>query len=92
MGIAKRVSAIEPLIELFAKTKFLNVQSKAAWALGEIGSPRALEILTAAFQTQHCLVPVIEALGKIGDAQTIAYLTVTLRDTWAKIEKRDASA
>ena len=92
MGIARRASAVEPLIELFAKTKFLNVQSKAAWALGEIGSPRALEILTAAFQTQHCLVPVIEALGKLGDEQTIAYLTVTLRDTDPEIRFSAAEA
>jgi len=80
MGVARRKEALEPLIELFAKSKSLSVQSQAAWALGELGEPRALEILTAAFQAEHCLIPVIEALGKIGDEQTIAYLTVALRD------------
>ena len=92
MGVARRKEAIEPLIELFAKSKSLSVQSQAAWALGEIGALRALEILTAAFQAEHCLIPVIEALGKLGDEQTIAYLTVALRDANGDIRFTTAEA
>ena len=81
MGVARHVPALEALIELFATHASVAVQSQAAWALGEIGSQRALEILEAAYRAQRCLIPVITALGKVGSNETLAQLTLGLRDT-----------
>lgn len=92
MGVARRASAVEALIELFATTTSAPVQSKAAWALGEIRSPRALEILTAAFHAQRCLLPVIEALGKVGDEETLANLPMALGDSDPEIRFASAEA
>ncbi|MEE2960365.1 MAG: HEAT repeat domain-containing protein [Myxococcota bacterium] len=81
MGVARCHRAIEPLIELFAKSDAITVQSEAAWALGEIGDERALEILEASFMSERCLIPVIVALGKMGNEATMGLLTIALRDT-----------
>ena len=81
MGVARYAPAVEALIELFATHSSVAVQSQAAWALGEIGSPRAVEILEAAYRAQRCLIPVITALGKVGTTETLAQLTLGLRDT-----------
>jgi HEAT repeat protein len=92
MGVARYKPALEALIELFATHPAVAVQSKAAWALGQIGSDRALEILEAAYRAQRCLMPVIEALGKVGSLETLAQLTIALRDTDADIRLMTAEA
>jgi HEAT repeat protein len=92
MGVARYEPAVEALIELFATHPAVAVQSKAVWALGEIGSSRALEIIEAGFRAQRCLIPVIEALGKLGSLETLAQLTLALRDDDSDIRLTTAEA
>ena len=92
MGVARHEPAVEALIELFATHPSVAVQSKAAWALGEIGSTRALEILEAAFRAERVLIPVIEALGKLGSAHSLSLLTLALRDADESIRLTGAEA
>ena len=92
MGVARYEPAVEALIELFANHPAIAVQSKAVWALGEIGASRAIEILEAGFRAQRCLMPVIEALGKVGTMETLAQLTLALRDDDADIRLTTAEA
>jgi hypothetical protein len=79
MGVAKNIKAVEKLKALLAHGA-PGVQSSAAWALGEIGDPGSIELLEAAFRAQKVLVPVIEALGKLGGSEQASLLTIALRE------------
>ena len=64
---------LEALIELYAHQS-VAVQSQAAWALGEIGSKRVVEILGPHIAPSG-VIPVITAL-KVGSCETLAQLTL----------------
>jgi HEAT repeat protein len=65
--------AVEPLIAAL-QDKYGRVRQAAAWALGEIGDPRAVEPLTAILQDEDSRVRSLatEALRKIGTSEALA--------------------
>ena len=62
--------------------KFYGVRWYAAWALGKISDPRAVEALVEALKDKGKLVRryASEALGKIGDSRAVEALVEALED------------
>ena len=91
LGVAKSKVDVEILKVALAQGG-PGVQTTAAWALGEIGDPAALPLLEAAFKAEKVLVPVIEALGKIGGAEQVPLLTLCLSEPSSTIRLAGAEA
>jgi HEAT repeat protein len=74
LGLIRDESAVGPVSErLWDENN--NVVCSAAEALGEIGSPVAVDSLVAVLrENEDACLPAIEALGKIGDASTLETL------------------
>jgi HEAT repeat protein len=74
LGLIKDPSAVEPLcLRLWDDNP--NVSCSAAEALGEIGSRKASTNLLSAFEkVEEARLPIVEALGKIGDPSTLEHI------------------
>ena len=72
-------SAVEPLIQC-ASTGSDSLQYISAQLLGEIGDPRARQVLKvlAGDANEHVRRAAVVALGSMADRETVEYLTVTL--------------
>jgi HEAT repeat protein len=92
MGLSRRREAVEPLIELLARSPHAPVRAAAAEALGLIGDARAVEILEAAVRGEQVMVAAIGALGRLGSPAQVPLLSVTLRDRDAEVRLATASA
>jgi len=70
--------AVEPLLEVFARTRDPEVQEAAIHALGELGDPRAIALLSRVLEESSMFITLrvaaAEALGKIGSGQAIEVL------------------
>lgn len=74
--------SIEILSELLISDPSDEVRLQAAYALGQIGDPRASPILTRAFGAQDSAAynttlraAILEAVGKVGDAKTLELIS-----------------
>ncbi len=56
-----------------------QAQAAAAQALGDVGGPRAVELLLVALQQSNPLDEVINALGRIGDPRAVAPLAAVFK-------------
>jgi HEAT repeat protein len=62
------------------------VRTEAAFALGQIGDPRAVEPLIAGLKEFHMRRTVVIALGQIGDSRAVEPLIAALKDkSWGGI-------
>ncbi len=69
LGTSKETKAVEPLIEALRRP-YEALRFSAAWALGEIGDPRAVPPLIAAFQG-HPAEAYARVLAKFKDSRAI---------------------
>ncbi|MBU1662625.1 MAG: HEAT repeat domain-containing protein [Chloroflexi bacterium] len=77
----KARSDVNGLIEALSYEKDANVRLAAAWALGMIGDPRAVEPLIATLGDQPNVREVAaKALGKIADPRAVEPLIAALQD------------
>ena len=85
-------AAVEPLIEVL-ETGLRETQEKAAYAIGNIGDPRAIEPLIKALSIGWKTLQqnAIEALGKIGEP-AVWPLIETLSDSDIDVRENAARA
>jgi len=94
MALAERKekAAVDPMIGTLTRD-YPPVQSSAAFALGEIGDERAVEILLQQMkdgETDSIRSNAAIALGKIGKEETVPSLTSRLRDNKAGVRSSAA--
>jgi len=94
LGRRREGSAVEPLIRVLETRDEPGVMASAAEALGEIGDPRAVPVLTRLLEGSYLEVRLkaVEALGKIGTAEALRCVEVALGDPNAVVRRaaRDA--
>ncbi len=73
LGNARYKEAVPYLLDIF-RTNDPTIGSAIAWALGEIGSPEAIEMLETAVENYFVAPNACEALGKIGSIDSIECL------------------
>lgn len=74
LGALKLTAAFDDLQQLYHSTSEWLVQLSIIAALGEMGEPRAFELLEVALNSSNELIPTIaiSALGELGDRRAVA--------------------
>ncbi len=94
LGALKLTDALDDLTELYETTSEWLVQMSVVAGLGEMGDPRAFDLLTSALKAENSLVSVsaIGALGELKDERAIALLLPYVdNDDW-QVRHRVAQA
>jgi hypothetical protein len=86
-----RAPAVSPLIDVLAGED-LGMRSKAALALGQIGSVRAVGVLIDALGDRNVRCAAAKALGEIGDTRAVEALIGALGDEEADVRGVAAGA
>ena len=80
--------AVEPLIQALKHENSKVIRWSAAWALGYIGDPRAIEPLIQALEDEDVRVAAAGALVEIGDTRAVNPLLKVVRDNSIDMDSR----
>jgi HEAT repeat protein len=82
LGKTKNKRASESLIKILQKDKDLEVRGAAAFALGLIGDPKAIDLLAGSLKSKNIFVQrsAARSLGQIGELKSLASLEAKLLD------------
>lgn len=93
LGEIKDPRAVNPLLTLMKKDKFLSIQERSAYALGKIGTP-SLEPLLKEIKNDNWEIRsvVSGALGMINDKRAVEPLINALQDEHSEVRYKTAYA
>lgn len=82
LGALKLTPALDDLIQLYRQTEEWLVEFSIIACLGEMGDPRAFDLLTEALQSENNLVKTVAigSLGELGDRRAVEHLKPFVND------------
>lgn len=90
LGGLKLTEAFDDIVEIYRQTQEWLVAFSVIACLGEMGDPRAFDVLTEALQSENQLVKTVAigSLGELGDPRALDFLQSYLNDADWQVRSR----